>query len=338
VNPAPAWREHGGWFGWSPQPGVVPEVQVFHTEIGDADAPALVLVHGFPTGSVDWAAVAPMLRDRFRVCAIDFPGFGFSDKPLGWGYALTRDAALLEHYASVVLNVGSMVVFAHDRGSSVAMLHATAVESQVRLDHLVLTNANIFLPLSNLTHAQRLMLDPATGPAFLAQVTPRQLAEGMGHTTYTPKRGPEDPEIEALATIFEHGGGLPVLHETIQYLRERAQDETSWLDALAALDVPTTLLWGLDDTVAPPRVVNHVWDRFVSTKPGRNSLYYVPDAGHYPQNDQPLAVVEAFLHALDAPDDAVPGALSERPGAPILVDRSRVELPRAFDLLPLPPS
>jgi pimeloyl-ACP methyl ester carboxylesterase len=304
----------------------------------------VVLVHGFPTSSVDFAAIAPLLCDRYRVCAVDFPGFGFSDKPHGWGYGLARDAALLEHYVSVVLGLESMVLLAHDRGSSVAMLHTTAVDSRARLEHLVLTNANLFLPLSNLTHAQRLMLDAATGPVFLAQLTPEQLAEGLGQIAYTPARGPGAPEVEALTAIFEHGGGPGVLHETIQYLVERAEDETTWLDALAALTVPTTLIWGLDDTIAPPRVVNHVWDRFVSTKPGHNALYYVPGAGHYVQNDQPASLVEAFLHAIDTPassadaaPDVSPGPLTTRSGAPLLVDRSRPGMPRAADVLRLPP-
>ncbi|HEU5307402.1 MAG TPA: alpha/beta hydrolase [Acidimicrobiia bacterium] len=333
MNRAEVWRNRGGHFRWVPAGGGAAAVEVFHVELGDVDAPPVVLVHGFPTSSVDWFDVAQQLSDRHRVCALDFPGFGFSDKPLGWGYGLRRDAELLEHYVSEVLGLESMIMFAHDRGSSVAMIHATRVESQVRLEHLFLSNANLFLPLSNLTRAQLLMLDPATGPALLAQATPQQLAEGMGQTTYTPARGPDDPEVQALATVFAHGGGLPVLHETIQYLVERGNDETTWLDALAAVDVPTTFLWGICDTVAPPRVVNHVWDAFMRRKPGRNSLYFIPEANHYVQNDRPDSVVEAFVHALTAADDVPPGAISSRPASPILVDRSRAELPRAADVL-----
>ena len=334
MNRADEWRDRGGYFAWRPQQGDAAEVQLFHVELGDVDAPALVLVHGFPTSSVDWIDVAERLGDRYRVCAMDFPGFGFSDKPLGWGYSLTRDAEALEHYVAEVLGLESMILFAHDRGSSVAMIHTTSGASRVRLEHLVITNANLFLPLSNLTDAQRLMLDPATGPALLAQATPEQLAAGMGQVTYTPPRGADDPEIQALTTIFGHRDGLVVLHETIQYLVERSQDEESWLRALAASDVPTTFIWGLDDTVSPPRVVSYVWDQYMMRKPGRNSLYVVPDANHYLQNDQPDAVVETFLHALAASDDTPPGPIARRPGSPVLVDRSRPVLPRAADVLP----
>jgi pimeloyl-ACP methyl ester carboxylesterase len=333
MNPAEAWREQGSYFSWAPQSGDAAEVRCFHVELGDAGAPPLVLVHGFPTSSVDWVDVAEQLSDRYRVCAMDFPGFGFSDKPLGWGYSLQRDAEVLEHYVADVLGLQSMILFAHDRGSSVAMIHTTKGDSRVRLEHLFLTNANIFLPMSNLTNAQRLMLDPATGPNLLGQATPEQLAAGMGQTTYTPARGVDDPEVQALTSIFSHDNGLVVLHETIQYLIERSQDEASWLEALAALEVPTTFIWGVYDTVSPPRVVNHVWNEYMMRKPGRNSLYYVPDANHYVQNDQPASLVEAFLHALEAPDDAPPGAIAPRLAAPLLVDRSRAELPRAADLL-----
>jgi len=302
MNRADAWRDKGSYFSWSPRSGDAAEVQVFHVEVGDAGAPPLVLVHGFPTSSIDWVEVADLLSDRYRICAMDFPGFGFSDKPLGWGYSLMRDAEVLEYYVADVLGLESMILFAHDRGSSVAMIHTTSGNSRVNLKHLFLTNANIYLPMSNLTRAQRLMLDPETGPALLAQGTPEQLAEGMGRATYTPPRGPDDPEIEALA----------------------------------ALDVPTTFIWGVYDTVSPPRVVSHVWNNYMMKKPGRNTLYFIPDANHYLQNDQPESLVETILHALEAPDDTPPGAIAPRLAAPLLVDRSRSELPRAADLLKKP--
>jgi pimeloyl-ACP methyl ester carboxylesterase len=336
MNRGDAWRAKGDFFSWSPRSGDAATVQCFHVEVGDADAPPLVLVHGFPTSSIDWFEIAELLSDRYRVCAMDFPGFGFSDKPLGWGYSLQRDAEVLEYYMADVLGLESTVLYAHDRGSSVAMVHTTRGDSKVNVEHLFLTNANICLPMSNLTQAQRVMIDPELGPAALAQGTPEQLAVGIGPLMYTPPRGADDPEVEALVAIFSNENGLVVLHETIQYLHERAENEESWLQALAGMDVPTTFIWGVYDTISPPRVVNYVWNTYMMMKPGRNTLYYVPDANHYVQNDQPEALVETILHALEAPDDTPPGALAPRLGAPLLVDRSRTELPRAADLLKNP--
>ncbi len=332
------WRGKGAYFSWSPAEGDAAPVQIFHVELGEPDAPVLCLVHGFPTCSVDWFEAAQRLSTRFRVCALDFPGYGFSDKPRGWGYTLRRDAALLDHYLAEVVEAGSAVMVAHDRGDSVALIHASnaaAGTARVPLEHLVLSNANIFLALSNLTDAQRVMLHQ---PQLLEQLTPELLAAGMGAVTFTPPRGPEDPEVQALAATFAHENGVAVLHDTIQYLVERAADEGSWLRSLADTFLSTTLVWGLYDTVSPVRVANWVWHEHLMFKPGRNAFYLVPGANHYVQTDRPEAFVDAVLHALDAPQDAAPGALGPELDAPLLVDRSRSEMPDAAALIAAPPA
>ncbi len=124
-----------------------------------------------------------------------------------------------------------------------------------------------------------------------------------------------------------------MLNDTIQYLIERSVDEGAWLRALAEGELPTTVIWGLLDTVSPVRVATYVWHEHLMFKPGRNAFYLVPGANHYVQNDRPDAYVQALLHALDAPEDAAPGALDGAPDAPVLVDRSRTELPDAAELI-----
>jgi len=151
--------------------------------------------------------------------------------------------------------------------------------------------------------------------------------------TMTPPRGPDDPEVQALAATFAHDDGVMVLNDTIQYLVERSVDEESWLRALAATELPTTVIWGVYDTISPIRVATHVWHEHLMFKPGRNAFYLVPGANHYVQNDRPDAFVQCVLHTLEWSEDAVPGALGEGVDAPILVDRSRTELPDAAELI-----
>jgi pimeloyl-ACP methyl ester carboxylesterase len=332
------WRSRGGHFSWRPAEEDAAPVEIFHVEVGDPGAPVLLLIHGWPTSSIDWFEVAGPLSARFRVCALDFPGYGFSDKPLGWGYSLTRDAELIEFYLSQVIGAEAGVVVAHDRGDSVALLHAARCaegRSAMRLDHLVLSNGNIFLPLSNLTQAQRQALDAESWSQLAAAVTPSVLAEGMGAATFTPPRKAGDPEVEALTAIFAYKDGIKVLHEGIQYLVERSKDEQRWLAALAGAPFPVTLIWGLYDTVSPPRVASYVWNEYLMLKPGGNRLYFIPDANHYLQVDRPDAFVTVLLHALEPADGQGPGALEAGLGAPLLVDSSRERLPAAADLLPM---
>jgi pimeloyl-ACP methyl ester carboxylesterase len=333
---ADLWRSRGGYFSWRPPGEDVSPVQVFHVEVGDPDAPVLVLLHGWPTSSFDWFNVAGQLSAQFRVCALDFPGYGFSDKPHGWGYSLRRDEELVEFYLSNVINAEAGVVVGHDRGDSVALLHATRCaegRSAMRLEHLVLSNGNIFLPMSTLTGAQRQILDSATWPKIAAALSPARLAEGLGATMFTPPRTAGDPEVAALSAIFGYNGGIEVLNETIQYLVERSKHEQTWLSALASASFPVTLIWGLYDSVSPPRVASYVWNEYLMFKPGGNRLYFIPDANHYLQVDRPEAVVQVLLNALEPDGDRRPGALGAEPGAPILVDCSRARLPSAADLL-----
>ncbi|HXZ72789.1 MAG TPA: alpha/beta hydrolase, partial [Streptosporangiaceae bacterium] len=302
---ADEWRSRGGHFSWRPAEGNASPVEIFHVEMGDPGAPVLLLIHGWPTCSIDWFEVANQLSRIFRVCALDFPGYGFSDKPPGWGYSLARDEELIEYYLAQVIGADTGVVVAHDRGDSVALLHAARCaegRSAARLEHLVLSNANIFLPLSNLTGAQRQALDAQSWAKAAAMVTPAMLAEGMGAQMFTPPRKAGDPEVEALTATFAYHDGIKVLHEGIHYLVERSEDEQRWLTALAEAPFPVTVVWGLYDTVSPPRVASYVWDHYLMLKPGGNRLYFIPDANHYLQVDRPDAFVKVLRHALEPAD------------------------------------
>jgi pimeloyl-ACP methyl ester carboxylesterase len=336
VSRAEEWRNRGTYFSWAPADGSAPAVDVFHVEAGDPANRTLLLVHGFPTCSVDWFALMDLLSQRFHVCALDFPGYGFSSKPPGWGYNLGRDAALLDYYLAEIVGTESAVVYSHDRGTSVSLLLTlddVAGRTTTHVEHLVLTNGNVFLPLSNLTDFQRLILNPATAESVLEIVTAQMLAEGMGQATFWPPRGAGDPEIDALAATFAHANGMKVLPETIQYLVERAEHETEWLEALASTDVPTTVIWGMNDTVSPPRVALHTWDDFLMFKPDTNRIYLIPDAGHYVQNDRPDAVAAALLHALDAESQTTPGPIEQSPRSPVLIDSSRTQMPVSSEII-----
>src|SRR5712672_2637486 len=67
-------------------------LEVFYREAGPRDAPAVLLLHGFPTSSFQYRELIPRLADRYRVIAPDLPGFGFTDVPPNRGYTYTFDA------------------------------------------------------------------------------------------------------------------------------------------------------------------------------------------------------------------------------------------------------
>src|ERR1700712_5567455 len=66
-------------------------VKVFYREAGPADAPVVLLLHGFPTSSFQYRELIPLLADRYRVIAPDLPGFGFTEVPAERNYKYTFD-------------------------------------------------------------------------------------------------------------------------------------------------------------------------------------------------------------------------------------------------------
>ena len=56
-------------------------VDIFYREAGSKDAPAMLLLHGFPSAGHMFRDLIPQLADRFRLIAPDLPGFGQSDMP-----------------------------------------------------------------------------------------------------------------------------------------------------------------------------------------------------------------------------------------------------------------
>ena len=297
---------------------------MFGRRCGTPGAPALVLVHGFPTSSIDYCALARELGAEFDMFLLDFPGHGLSDKPPEpYVYSLYDDARLLVHAITEVWKLTEYRMLTHDRGSSVGMiaLGMLAAEDPPALPiDAIVTNANIFLPLSNLTVWQTALLDPATARATAAATTPETLAAGLGVTTFMPRRTPGDPEIAALAKCFAHNDGIRVMPDVIQYLNERAADETGWLEALSGSKVNTTVVWGLHDNVSPVRVPNYVWQRYLKHKPGRNRYWVVPSADHYLQCDAPGQLAQ--IVRLTAKGEDIPlQTLGNQPDGAVLVDQ-----------------
>ena len=300
------------------------EVAVFTRRAGTPGKPALVLVHGFPTSSIDYYALARELDSDFDIYTLDFPGYGLSDKPPEpYVYSLYDDARLLVHAITEVWQLTDYRMLTHDRGSSVGMiaLGMLAAEGTLPVD-VIVTNGNVYLPLSNLTVFQTALLDSATGRATAAATTPELLAAGLGATTFIPRRPLEDPEIAALAKCFAHNDGIRVLPDTIQYLRERATGETGWLEALSKLPVNATLVWGLHDNVSPLRVANHVWQAYLRDMPGRSRYWVLPNADHYLQCDAPAELAKIVRLTATGGDIALSlQTLGDAPDGAVLVDQ-----------------
>ncbi|WP_292990782.1 alpha/beta hydrolase [Mycobacterium sp.] len=322
-----AWRSGGEEFHWKSTTGANSgaDVSVFVRRCGTPGAPALVCVHGFPTASIDFDALTRELDADFDICLLDFPGYGLSGKPAApYVYSLYDDARLLVHAITQLWQLTDYTMLTHDLGTSVGMIALSMfadLEDANPPSEAIFTNANIYLPLANLTGFQKALLDPTVARSTARATTPQVLAAGMGATTFMPRRGLDDPEIAALVDCFAYHDQIAVLPDTIQYLNERAADETTWLQSLSLSDVNTTLVWGLHDTVAPVRVANYVWQEFLRDKPGLNRYWILPGADHYLQCDAPAQLAD-IVRLTAAGEQTSLGTVGDWPAGAVLVDQT----------------
>lgn len=118
-------------------------VNIFYREAGPKDAPALVLLHGFPTSSQMFRELIPRLSDTYHVIAPDYPGFGYSDMP-----DRTKFAYTFANYADIVdkltreIGVDHFALYVMDYGAPVGF--RLALKDPARVSAFIVQNGNAY--------------------------------------------------------------------------------------------------------------------------------------------------------------------------------------------------
>jgi pimeloyl-ACP methyl ester carboxylesterase len=106
---------------------------------GPANAPPVILLHGFPESHRTWRAIAQLLRDRFRLVMPDQRGFAGSDRPQEVE-AYKADKLVADLFALAdALSIGDFALVGHDWGGAVAW--AAAMRGEPRLTRLAIVNS-----------------------------------------------------------------------------------------------------------------------------------------------------------------------------------------------------
>jgi pimeloyl-ACP methyl ester carboxylesterase len=122
---------------------VVDGVKIAYREIGDRNAPTVLLLHGVPSSSRMYDALMRRLGDRFHLIAPDYPGFGNSDAPAPGQFSYTFDhyAQLIQQFTDAV-GVKQYTLFMQDYGAPVGMRLAIARPQAVTA--MIFQNGNVY--------------------------------------------------------------------------------------------------------------------------------------------------------------------------------------------------
>ena len=264
--------------------------------------PVIVLVHGITSNSATWERVMPYLADRFTVIAPDLLGHGESAKPRG-DYSLGA-------YASGVRDI--LVALGHDRATFVGHSLGGGIAMQLayqfpeRCERLVLVSSGgLGRELSFLLRAAALPGSEVVLP-FLASArlmdAGRMVGRGLGRLGL--KAGTDIAEIaRGHASLSDRDTRAAFVH-TLRTMVDAGGQRVNARDRLyLAEHVPFLLIWGARDGVIP---VEHGYAAHELVKSSRLEVF--PDAGHFPQLDEPQRFLDILRDFMDTtpPAEMVP--------------------------------
>lgn len=259
--------------------------QVHYLDEGSG-APILFL-HGNPTWSFLYRGIVIRLRKRFRCIAVDYPGFGLSPHPPGYGYTAAEHANVVLELVKG-LGLTNLTIMGQDWGGPIGM--KVALDDTERVRALVMGNTWYWRikGMAPITFSKIMSTNFMQGQIFKKNFFVERIM----------KLGVKFPmPVE----VHDHyRGPFPTLNSragTAEFPREITR-ASEWLSRIAAEvphalgDKPLLLTWGMHDFLFPPSTMDRFRADFSDVHITRL------EAKHYIQEDAPAAIAEAVENFL----------------------------------------
>jgi pimeloyl-ACP methyl ester carboxylesterase len=266
-------------------------IDIFYREAGPADAPVVLLLHGFPTSSHMFRNLIPALADRYHVIAPDYPGFGQSAAPDHTAFAYT-----FAHYADLVdgllgqLGARQYAMYVMDYGAPVG--YRLALKHPERVTALIVQNGNAYEeglkafwdPIKaywadgSAAHREALavLVQPATtkfqytdGVADLTRIDPDNWVHDQA---LLDRPGNKDIQLDL---FHDYGTNVPLYPKFQAFFRDRKP--------------PTLIVWGKNDKIFPADGATP----YLRDLP--DAELHLLDTGHFALEDK-LDVMAPLIH------------------------------------------
>ncbi|MDY6937119.1 MAG: alpha/beta fold hydrolase, partial [Cyanobacteriota bacterium] len=278
------------WRGW----------QIRYTFIrarkANPHAPPILLLHGFGSSLGQWRSNLQALSQRHTVYALDFLGFGGSQKA-SERYNVQLWADLVKDFWACFIQKPTAIV-AHSLGALVA-LTATSDRPEIasHLAFLTLPDAQPNQAPAFARSLERLFASPLLLAPFFRFVRRPQLLRSVLQKIYRRPELVDDELVALFSTPPRDRGALEVF---CRLARSRSDTEDyspkSVKTMLPALTIPVLLIWGNDDRIVPlSGFCKLLGIRDLTALPGNCQFVGVENAGHCAYDEDPELVNRSLL-------------------------------------------
>ncbi|WP_181720215.1 haloalkane dehalogenase [Nocardia gipuzkoensis] len=253
--------------------------------IDEGTGPTILFCHGAPAWSFLYRHIVQALRHRYRCVAVDYLGFGLSERPTGFGYTIAEHTSVLGELIDH-LQLDGFVVMGHDWGGPIGLGAVTARAD--RVSGIVLGNT-VFWPIEAIAN-RAFSVIMSSGPMqrrILEQnfLIERVLLAELKHTLTTV----EADHYRAVQPTAEARRGLAVMPGEIRAARPLLERLARDVPALLG-DKPTLLIWGMRDMVFRPNAcIPRMRAAFANVE-----VVELPHARHFIQEHEPDAIAAAI--------------------------------------------
>jgi pimeloyl-ACP methyl ester carboxylesterase len=256
-------------------------VNLYYEEQGKG--PPVLLLHGFGASTYTWRHIVPELAPTHRVIAVDFKGFGQSDKPFDERYSVLDQAELIAQLIEDK-DLRDLTIVGHSFGGGVAL--RLALEADTRLDGRI---ARLVL-LDSIAYQQqipvffRLLEVPLVSQVGVRMVPPEMQTRVALQIAYHDDSKIDPEQVEIYAAPLKTAAGK---HAIVQSARQIVPKDIDTLpERFKTITLPTLILWCDHDRIVPL----DVGIKLRRTLPN-STLRLVEGCGHMPQEEQPEATL-----------------------------------------------
>jgi pimeloyl-ACP methyl ester carboxylesterase len=255
----------------------VDDLTLAYRELGSGDP--VLLLHGWPTSSYLWRDVMPPIAEQNRVLAVDLPGFGGSDKPLGVRYGFELFEHALDGFLAT-LGIDRIGLAVHDLGGPVG-LH-WAVHRPERVRKLALLNTLVYPEFSE---AVLQFITACTTPELRDQLTSPAGLEAAMRLGVADQASLTEESLAAVREPFQSEDSRRALADAGVGLEPEGFAEIARL--LPALRMPVRVIYGERDQILPD--IRETVERVQRDVP-QAEVTGLPQCGHFLQEEAPAEI------------------------------------------------